>query len=204
MKSRAAWTLPEVLVVSVMTAVIVMIVTTTLASTSRLTNLEAQRGFTQGHMQVTLARIEQLLQSSCAAGVSWLPGSPAQPALLCIHPQSPDPYPDLPAWKNQWSCLLWNSQRKELSLRTCPPAPPSLAGPRTDRPQLPTLAEQAQIAQSTPARQHLLSRNVTFFEYQLEVGPVAHLTLELEILIPRKKTPEKMRIERRLHFRNRV
>jgi hypothetical protein len=204
MSRRRGWSLAELLVVSLLTAVVLLVVSFTLASTSRLTHLEAQRGFAQGHMQATLARIEHLLQRSCAAGVGWLAPTAGQFGVLAVHPQEAGNYLDLPHWEDHWSCLLWDTARSELWLRSCPPGPPAVTAPRTDRPQLPDASQLQQIATTSAARSQLLSRSVSFFDYRLEVGPIAHLILELQIAVPRKARPEPLRIERRLHFRNRI
>lgn len=205
MRARRAWTLPEVLLVSVMTAVVVLIVSGTLASTSRLTHLESQRGFALGRLHSTFSRIEALLQRSCTAGVEFLPPSSPRPALLAIHPQTAGPYATTPVWEPFWICLSWNPTTREIRQWTCPPEPVGLAAPRTQMPIVPSAAEMLQIASSTSGRRHLLCGQVTVFDVQQQVGPLVQLHLELEIDEGRGRAQkEKLEMSGKVYLRNRI
>ena len=197
MKQRG-WSLPEVAVVSMLTAVVMFIVTATLASTSRWTRLESQKGFAMGQMQSTLAQIESLLQRSCSAGVAYrLPGS-GQPGLLAMHLQDPAPYASTPLWEAHWNCLSFHPARKELRHFTAAPAP----APRTQLPIAPSSAQLDQLAANI-GRQRLLTGDVTDFNYALLVGPVAQVRLRLKIDVGRSQS-EVLEMSRKIYFRNRV
>ena len=205
MKSQRAWTLPEVLVVSVMTAVVLLIVSGTLASTARLTHLESQRGFALGQLHSTFSRVEALLQRSCTAGVDYLAPSSPRPALLAIHPQNPAPYVTSPLWEAYWICLSWSPALKEIRQWNCPPQPVGVAAPRTQLPIPPTAAEMLQIASSTSGRRHLLCSQVTLFDVKREVGPLLQVHLELEIDEGRGRVKkERLEIHGKIYLRNRV
>jgi hypothetical protein len=190
---RRGWSLPEAMFVSMLTALVVLIVTNTLASTSRWTRLESQKGFAMGQLQSTLAQIETLLQRSCSAGVAYLPPVSGRPAILAMHLQDPAAYASTPLWEAQWNCLSWG--RQELRHFTSP-------GARTNLPLAPTPAQLDQFAAST-GRQRLLVGDVTDFQYSLLVGPVAQVRLRLEIDVGRAKS-ETIEMSRKIYFRNRI
>jgi len=193
MKQRG-WSLPEVVVVSMLTAVVMFIVTATLASTSRWTRLESQKGFAMGQMQSCLAQIESYLQRSCSAGVGFRPAG-SGPAVLAMHLQDPAPYAGTPLWEAQWTCLAWHPGPKELRQFTGP-------GPRTQLPLAPNPAQLDQLAANT-GRQRLLAGDVTAFDYALLEGPVARVRLQLKIDVGRTQS-EILEMSRKIYFRNRV
>lgn len=197
MKKRG-WTLPEMAVVSMLTAVVMLIVTGTLASTSRWTRLESQKGFTMGRMQSCLAQIEAYLQHSCSAGVAYRPPSSGQPGVLAMHLQDPAPYASTPLWEAHWTCLSYSPGSKELRQFTGAPAP----APRTGLPIAPTAAQLAQLAAQT-GRQRLLTGDVINFDYALLVGPVAQVRLQLKIEVGRNQS-EVVEMSRKIYFRNRI
>ena len=164
MRNGAGWTLPEVLLVSALTAVALLIVSGTLASTARWTRLESQRGFARGQLQSSLAELESWLQRSCSAGVAYQPPSGSLPGVLAMHLQDPAAYSTTPLWEAHWTCLSWSPVRQELRQFVCPPVPAGVSPPRTQLPILPTPAQFAQIASSNSGRRRLLASDVTNFE----------------------------------------
>lgn len=196
MNRRQAWSLPEIMVVAVLTGTVLLIVSSTLASTSRWTRLESQRGFAMGHAQTILARVESLLQRSCSAGVAYQAPAGGLPAVLAMHLQDPAPFVSNPLWEPRWTCLSWHPVRKQLH---------NFAGPapaRTQLPLIPTLAQLNQMASYT-GRRNLLAGDVSDFDYAMLSGPVAQIHLELEIQTGRAQT-EKVRLSRKIYFRNRI
>lgn len=192
---RRGWSLPEVMVVSLLTALVMLIVTVTLSSTARWTRLESQKGFAMGQIQSTLAQLESYLQRSCSAGVAFRAPAAGRPAILAMHLQDPVAYASAPLWEPQWTCLSYSPGRQELRLFTSP-------GARTQLPLAPTLAQLDQLA-AYPGKQRLLAGNLTDFEYTLLVGPVAQVRLRLAIEVGRAQT-EVVDMSRKIYFRNRV
>lgn len=195
---RRGWTLPEMVVVSMLTAVVMLIVSGTLASTSRWTRLESQKGFTMGRMQSCLSQIEAYLQRSCSAAVAYRAPVPGQPGVLAMHLQDPAPYASTPLWQAQWTCLAYDPGRKELRQFSGAPAP----APRTSLPIAPTVAQMAQLA-VLGGRQRVLAGDVIDFDYALLQGPVAQVRLRLKIEVGRSQA-EVLEMSRKIYFRNRV
>ncbi|MBX3170584.1 MAG: type II secretion system protein [Candidatus Eremiobacteraeota bacterium] len=193
---RRGWSLPEVMLVSALMAVVLLIVTSTLASTSRWTRQESQRGFAMGQLQSVLAHVESLLQRSCRAGVAYQPPAHGASGVLAMHLQDPAPYVSTPLWEAHWTCLSWNPERRQVHHF------PSPVPARTQLPLLPSPAQLDQMAAGA-GRRNLLASDVTDFDYALLVGPVAQIRLELEINAGRTQ-PEKIQLSRKIYFRNRI
>jgi hypothetical protein len=59
------------------------------------------------------------------------------------------------------------------------------------------------MAAASGRQRRLLASDVTYFDYSLLVGPVAQISLELEIDVGRQHS-EKVRLFRKIYFRNRI
>jgi hypothetical protein len=200
---KSGWSLPELLLACLLGGVVLLIVSGTLASTSKLTRLESQRGFAMGQLQSSLAQIQSILQRSCSAGVSYQAPPPAGVGVLAVHLQDPASYVTTPLWQPNWTCLTWNTRQQELRQFLCPPIPGAIAAPRTSLPQAATPAELTLMAAASGRQRRLLASDVTYFDYSLLVGPVAQISLELEIDVGRQHS-EKVRLFRKIYFRNRI
>lgn len=142
------------MLVSSLMAVVLLIVTSTLASTLRWTRLESQRGFAMSQMLSVLARVESLLQRSCNAGVAYLPPASGTSGLLAMHLQEAVPFITTPLWEDHWVCLIWNPRSRQLHQFS------GRLAARTQLPQLPTPAQLNQLATGSE-RRNLLASDVS-------------------------------------------
>lgn len=195
---RAGWTLAETLVALSLGAVIVVIISQTLTSTTRASNQEMQRGFMQTQLQSVAVEVERALQRTNSHGVAWLPPGAGRPAVLAVHAQKAGAITNRPEWEASWHCFLWDPEAHTLYERICPPG---LTAPPTQMATPPDAAGLRLIAALPPAGR-LLSTGVSSFVYTTQPGPVCQLDLELEAAIPTRTGREKASTSRVFTLRN--
>lgn len=183
MRLRGAWSLLEVVLVLALTSGLLLILSRTLASTMRASQLEMARGTAQGVLMTSMATLERTLQRSSKDGITW------QPGLLVIHPHPEGEVPKNPVWEDYWVAFL--CQGTDLWMG-------QVAGAGTQKATLPDAPVLTQMQSAPPARARRLAREVSRFEYQVSTGPIFTLTLELSVLAPGRTTPEKFRAVRQV------
>lgn len=209
----SGWTLIETMVAVGLAAMVMTIVTHTLLSTSRVTKAQTQRSIRQATLQTAMRHLENALQRSAVAGVSWHTAAPTG-AVLATHPLVDTTAPATPPPTQPfWRCFVWDQQARTLTMGESLD-PGGLPAPSTTRFQaMPNAQLQAILDNETPtAGTHLRGRRVadrvTDFVYRLDIGPLYHIELELDV--PKGDDPglpdaqERLRARLDLHPRNRM
>lgn len=212
MRARQGWSLIETLVAISLFSLILLVVTGSLTSTSRLTRAQVQRSVRQSLLQSSMARMEKLLQRSAVAGIAWL-RTPSQGAVLAAHClQQGCVTTALPTYEPHWQCLIWDEAGHSLFLAESQAAGGFAAPAATHLQAMPAAQLQALLTQETPLTQVLvrgrrLADRVVGFNYTLETGPLFLLELEMDVP-PFDRNPatakERLKASLRVHPRNRI
>ncbi len=112
-RSLWGWTLIETIVARGLFVVVMMIVTMTLISTSRVTSAQTARSLRQASLQSTMRHVERLLQRTPAVGVKWLRNDP-DGAVLATHCFVEGPITATGAAEGFWSCIVWDQQARKM------------------------------------------------------------------------------------------
>ena len=209
---RPGWTLIEVLVAISLFSLMMVIVSRTLILTSKTTRAQTQRSLRQASLQSTLRHLENVLQRSAVAGVSWL-RVPDVGAVLAAQPIQDGPITtEVPHTQPFWRCFVWDEAARTMTMGESQD-PGGFPPPLPSKFQVMPMAQlQAILDNETPltgthVRGRRVADRVTDFNYQLEVGPLMLLELELDVPpgdsagLPAAQ--ERLRALVRIHPRNR-
>jgi type II secretory pathway pseudopilin PulG len=186
MRRAGGWSLIELMVALGLFGFVMLFVSMTLLSTSRMTQAQTSRSLRQATLQSSMRHLEKVLQRAPVLGVSWL--QTTEGAILATHGLANGPMPATASAPTQpyWNCFLWDRQARTLSMGESQNAG-GFPAPSSSRHQpMPSTQLQAILAGETPLVGNLLkgrrlADRVTDFVYRLESGPLYHLELELDI-----------------------
>ncbi|MGE0487703.1 MAG: hypothetical protein AB7S38_00665 [Vulcanimicrobiota bacterium] len=184
MSRRGGWTIIEAVVGLGLAAIVMVVVSQVLVSTSKLTQKQTQESLAAARLQAAMHQVEEMLFNSSAAGMTFYRGTSPDGGILAVHPFEAGAFPGAPRWLDHWECVVWDAGSGRLYTTSSPSA--AAAAPTQDDVQAMTVAECDQVLQAVLpgpnlVNGHLLAEQVTDFRVSLEPGPLFRIEVELEV-----------------------
>ena len=209
-RGAGGWTLIETMVAIGLFAFVMMVVTLTLISTSRVTRAQTARSLRQASLQSTMRHVERVLQRAPVVGVKWLRTAP-DGAVLAAHCLRDGPLTSATTCETYWQCFVWDQQSRKMfmgrSLDAGFPPPPARFEPMPDA-QLQAIMDAETPYTGSRFEGHQIADRVTDFSFELRPGPLYKIELELDVPAgDNANLPDVMERQRAsviLHPRNRV
>ncbi|MFN8606703.1 MAG: hypothetical protein U0931_04175 [Vulcanimicrobiota bacterium] len=198
---RRAWTLPEALLALSLFSLVGLVVLGALRGAMRLSAVQSRRATMQAQLLTSATRLEQDLQRATSQDIVYAVVS--QVGVLAIHCRKAGPAGLTPEWEPAYRCYLWDQKSGRLWRKSCPPSPPGLTAPRTDRAQTPSSSELASLAADL-SQANLLADGVSDFQLTFLPGPLAQIRLELKRDNPGGKGQDRQSVLKQLGLRNRL
>ncbi|MCA9793436.1 MAG: hypothetical protein KC910_16615 [Candidatus Eremiobacteraeota bacterium] len=184
MNRRRGWTIIEAVVGLGLAAVVMVVVSQVLLSTSRLTQKQTQESLAAARLQAVMHQAEELLFNASSAGVTFYRSTSPDGGLLAVHPFEAGAFSGDPRWQDHWECLAWDASSGRLYTTWNPSG--AAAAPTQNEVQAMTAPECDQVLQAVLAgpslvNGHLLAEQVSEFRVSLEPGPLFRVEVELEV-----------------------
>jgi hypothetical protein len=185
-RARSGWSLVEVTVCLGLAALVMLVVTNTLISTSRITRAQNQRAMRQAGLQAIMRHLEVTLRSSLVAAVSWQRSTSPDAAILAAQCQQPGFITTTPRLQTRWRCFLWDAANRKLYMGDSLAAGGFAAPPESKAQMMAPAQMTAILARELPPSGNLLegrpiSDRVTELKYSLEEGPLFKVEVELDV-----------------------
>jgi type II secretory pathway pseudopilin PulG len=177
----------ELMVAIGLFAFVMLFVTATLFSTSRVTKAQTSRSVRQATLQSTMRHVENVLRKAPVVGVRWLRSAP-NGALLAAQGIQDGPLSSTlsPLSQPHWKCVLWDEQARTLTMGESQVAGGYPAPATSHYQPMPDAQMQAIIDGETPLvgtllRGRRIADRVTDFVFEVAPGPLYQIELELDV-----------------------
>ena len=209
-RGHSGWSLIEMIVAMGLGALVLLVVSSTLISTSKVTRSQSERALRQSILQTVMRHLEATLRSSMVAAVSYYRSDTPDAAVLSAQCLQTGFIQEVPKLQTRWRVFLWDATTKKLYMADTLPHPeqPTEAVPlKMTEPQM-----QALLASDLPPARvllegRLIAERVTDFTYSLEEGPLYKVEVEMDVPVIERdhasEAVEHLKATVEIHPRNR-